>query len=112
MSANDELMDKINKKLKALRTELLKQIDKKSKIQVEKVERYINLVGIYYMLDEAIDDLGVMITVENGSQKYTKPNPAIAEKNKVNGSLIALGKDLGLAIPMPGGNDNGKSELI
>src|SRR5690606_31403883 len=107
-------MVKIERKLKQLKTELFKQIDKKSKIQIEKVERYLNLVGIFYKLDEAIDELGVMITVENGSQKFTKPNPAIAEKNKVNSSLIALGKDLGLAAPVPGGNgnDNGKSDLI
>lgn len=102
------------KKLRAIRNELLKRIDRKSKVQVEKVERYVNLVGIYYMLDNAIEEYGVMITTENGSQKFTKPNPAIAEKNKVNSSLIALGKDLGLDIPMPPPENNGdsKSDLI
>lgn len=103
------------KKLKAIKNELLKHIDRKSKVQLEKVERYVNLIEIYYSLDDAIDSFGVMITVENGSQKFTKPNPAIAEKNKVNSSLIALGKDLGLTVvplPLGSGTDNSKSDLI
>lgn len=102
------------KTLKAIRNELLKRIDKKSKVQIEKIDRYVNLVGIYYMLDKAIEEHGVMITTENGSQKFTKPNPAIAEKNKVNSSLIALGKDLGLdtPVPVPDPPEAKKSELI
>ncbi|MCR8983217.1 P27 family phage terminase small subunit [Brevibacillus laterosporus] len=101
------------KKIKALKNELLKRTNKKSKVHLEKVDRYINLVEIYYSLDDAIKDYGIMITTINGSQEFTKPNPAIAEKNKINSSLIALGKDLGLDVPMPlvGSNDS-KSDLI
>jgi phage terminase small subunit len=102
------------KKLKSLRIELNKRIDRKSKVQQEKVERYLNLVKIYYMLDEAIEKYGVLVTTENGAQRFTKPNPAIAEKNKINSSLIALGKDLGLDIPPPTqkGTDDDVSDLI
>jgi len=108
-----EMKKKNENKVKAIRSELMKKIDKKSKVQTEKVDRYINLVEIYYMLDLTIKQDGVMITTENGSQKFTKPNPAIAEKNKVNSSLIALGKDLGLSAPVPlGGSDDDKSELV
>lgn len=88
------------RKLNAIKKELMAHIDKNSNVKVEKVERYINLIEIYYMLDAAIEEFGVMITTENGSQKFTKPNPAIAEKNKINASLIALGKDLGLEISL------------
>lgn len=109
---DDEMKVKIDKKLKALKTELIKQIDKKSKIQLEKVDRYLNLIGIFYLLDQSIEEDGIMIKIVNGSQEFTKPNPAIAEKNKVNASLIALGKDLGLATPVPGGSDKGKSDLV
>lgn len=101
-----------DKKIKAIQRELLKRIDKKSGVQIEKVERYINLVRIYYMLDVAIKELGVMITTENGAQRFTKPNPAIAEKNKVNNSLIALGKDLGLDTPAPTQKGFKVSDLI
>jgi len=101
------------KKLKAIKNELLKRIDSKSKVQREKVERYLNLVRLYYMLDEAIEKHGVMITTINGAQRFTKPNPAIAEKNKINASLIALGKDLGLDTPPPvKETDDDVSELI
>lgn len=79
-----------------IKKELKNKIDENDSIQLEKVERYINLVTIYYKLDKSINDLGTMITTINGSQQFTKPNPAIAEKNKINTSLIALGKDLGL----------------
>ncbi|MEF2965045.1 P27 family phage terminase small subunit [Paenibacillus sp. M1] len=104
-----------NKEVKALREELLGRVDPKSKIQLEKVERYVNLVEIYYQLDKAIKDHGIMITTINGSQEFTKPNPAIAEKNKINTSLIALGKDLGLDTPVkPAGEseDDSKNDLI
>lgn len=100
-------------KLKALRTELNKRIDKNSKVQQEKVDRYLNLVKLFYMLDAAIEEHGVMITTVNGAQRFTKPNPAIAEKNKINGSLIALGKDLGLDTPLPVPEvEDQQSELI
>ncbi|NMO97458.1 P27 family phage terminase small subunit [Paenibacillus lemnae] len=100
------------KKLKAIKDELLKLIDKKSSVQVEKVDRYINLVRSYYLLDAAIEEHGVMITTENGAQRFTKPNPAIAEKNKVNSSLIALGKDLGLDTLVERGSRSTISDLI
>ncbi|MGR3774593.1 P27 family phage terminase small subunit [Bacillus paramycoides] len=79
-----------------VKNELLNRINKEDSIQVEKIERYLNLLELYYKLDEAIEEFGTMITTVNGSQKFTKPNPAIAEKNKINSSLIALGRDLGL----------------
>lgn len=103
-----------NKEVKALKDELLGRVNPKSKIQLEKVERYINLVEIYYKLDKAIKDHGIMITTINGSQEFTKPNPAIAEKNKINSSLIALGKDLGIDTPAPApkSSEDSKSELI
>ncbi len=104
------------KQQKALREELLVRIDKKSNVQLEKVDRYMNLVNIFYLLDKTIKKDGVMVTTENGAQKFTKPNPAIAEKNKVNSSLIALGKDLGLEIPNPvpaqAASEEEKSALI
>ena len=75
-----------------VRKELMKKIDSTNEIQVEKVNRYINLLDIFYKLDEAIEEFGTMITTENGAQRFTKPNPAIAEKNKISGSLLALEK--------------------
>lgn len=101
--------------LTKVKKELLKRIDSNDSIQLEKVDRYINLLDIYYKLDEAIEEFGTMITTVNGSQRFTKPNPAIAEKNKINSSLIALGRDLGLdASPKTGDPSAGydKSDLV
>lgn len=74
----------------------MSQIDLNDQMEVEKVERYIDLIKLYKKMNSAITKFGPMIEVENGTQKYLKPNPAIAEKIKINRSLIALGKDLNL----------------
>lgn len=65
-------------------------------MEVEKVERYVDLVKLYKKMNSAISKHGPMIEVENGSQKFLKPNPAIAEKVKLSRAIIALGKDLNL----------------
>ncbi|GIP63356.1 hypothetical protein J32TS6_19110 [Virgibacillus pantothenticus] len=100
--------------LAKVKEELLTRINSEDSIQLEKVDRYINLLELYYKLDESIEDLGTMITTENGSQRFTKPNPAIAGKNKINSSLIALGKDLGLDNPIKDDTPIGyaKSDLV
>lgn len=75
---------------------LLEKIEKDNPIQVEKVERYLNLLTIFYDLDKDIKAKGLMVETVNASQTFLKPNPAIAEKNKVNTSLISIEKSLGL----------------
>lgn len=54
-----------------IKKELMSKIDKNSSIKKEKVERYINLVTIFYQLDESIQELGTMIETINGSQSFT-----------------------------------------
>ena len=75
---------------------LLEKIEKDNPVQVEKVERYLNLLTIFYDLDKDIKAKGLMVETVNASQTFLKPNPAIAEKNKVNTSLISIEKSLGL----------------
>ena len=74
----------------------MKQVDTNDQMEVEKVERYLDLIRLYRKMNSAISKYGAMVPIENGSQKFIKPNPAIAEKVKINRSLIALGKDLNL----------------
>lgn len=74
----------------------MNQIDTNDQMELEKVERYLDLVKIYKKLNSQITKHGVMVPIKNGSQEYIKPNPAIAEKMKINRALIALGKDLSL----------------
>lgn len=75
---------------------LLNKIDPGNPVEVEKVDRYINLLKIFYSLDNDIKEHGTTVHTENSSQSFLKTNPAIAEKNKVNSSLLALEKSLGL----------------
>lgn len=71
----------------------MQRIDKKSAVEKEKVDRYISLLDVFYQLDESIQKHGVMLKIQNGSQTYWKPNPGIAEKNRINSALITLEKD-------------------
>lgn len=79
-----------------MKTQLMSQIDSNDHLEVEKVERYIDLVKLYRKMNKSITKFGPMIEIENGSQKFVKPNPAISEKVKLSRALIALGRDLNL----------------
>lgn len=79
-------------KLNALKNELMSLINPKSEMEVEKVERYINLVKIYRKLDKTLTKDGLMIEVRNGAQTFLKTNSAIGEKVKINQALIKLGE--------------------
>lgn len=73
-----------------LEIELLGIINENSASEIEKVERYCSLVRISRNLDKSISSDGTMIRVMNGNQEFLKPNPAIAEKVKINAALIKL----------------------
>lgn len=88
-------MDRIKK-------QLLRDVKDDDEIGKEKVNRYLNLLSIFYQLDESIKEKGVMVETVNASQRFLKPNPAIAEKSKVNASLIALSRDLNASPPSGG----------
>lgn len=79
-------------KVSAFRAELMGLINPDSEIEIEKVERYINLVKIYKELDKTLKRDGYMIIVKNGAQSYLKANSAIGEKVKINQALIKLGE--------------------
>lgn len=80
---------------KALKEYLLDKIEQENPIQLEKVDRYINLLKIFYKLDDNIKEHGTMVETVNASQTFLKANPAVAEKNKINGSLLAIEKSFG-----------------
>lgn len=74
---------------------LLEKIEQDNPVQIEKVERYMNLLNIFYKLDKDIKTYGTMVETKNASQSFLKPNPAVAEKNKINASLLAIEKSFG-----------------
>lgn len=59
---------------------MLGRIDKDSGIQIGKVKQYMNLIKLFYELDKSIEELGAVITTINDTQRFSKTNPAIAEK--------------------------------
>lgn len=92
----DRLTKNQIKKINETEDYLTSQIDKENNVEVEKVERYINLLRLFYALDVYIEQSGPITIVKNASQEFVKANPAIAEKNKVSGSLLALEKSFHL----------------
>jgi phage terminase small subunit len=85
-----------------LKKQLMERIDKDDLVQVEKVERYINLVESFRKINTVIEREGESITTENGSQRFTKAHPLIGERNKINASLLSIEKSFGFA----GGKDD------
>ncbi|MBJ8049848.1 P27 family phage terminase small subunit [Bacillus cereus group sp. N18] len=77
-----------------LKEQLMHSIDITDLVEVEKVERYIDLVKAFRKINKTINKEGESVTVKNGSQVFVKAHPLISERNKINSSLIALGRDM------------------
>lgn len=72
----------------------MNSIDIEDLVEVEKVERYIDLVKAFRKINRTINKEGESVTVKNGSQVFVRAHPLISERNKINSSLIALGRDI------------------
>ncbi|MEK4500619.1 P27 family phage terminase small subunit [Bacillus sp. FSL R12-0069] len=96
-----------------LKEQLMNSIDITDLVEVEKVERYIDLVKAFRKINKTINKEGESVTIKNGSQVFVKAHPLISERNKINSSLIALGRDIKLT-PKAGGSKSGydSSDLI
>jgi phage terminase small subunit len=95
-----------------LRKQLMERIDTEDLIQVEKVERYINLVESFRRINKIIEDEGESVVTENGSQRFTKAHPLIGERNKVNASLLNIEKSFGFEPDEPEDNKRSVNDLI
>ncbi len=78
--------------IEQLRDQLMSKIDTDDLMEVKKVQRYIELLKIDELCDEAIQRDGASVTIENGSQRFIKSHPALNDKTKINSQLIALEK--------------------
>jgi macrodomain Ter protein organizer (MatP/YcbG family) len=78
-----------------LKKQLTQQIDTNDLVQVEKVERYIDLVKSFRKVNKIINKEGESVTTENGMQKFTKAHPLIGERNKINAALLSIEKSFG-----------------
>ncbi|MFK4293758.1 phage terminase small subunit [Bacillus sp. RC240] len=77
-----------------LKEQLMNNIDTTDLVEVEKVERYIDLVKAFRKINKTITKEGESVTIKNGTQVFVKAHPLISERNKINSSLIALGRDI------------------
>ena len=81
--------------IKKLEEQLMSKVDTTDLVQVEKVERYMQLVRTFRKMNTIIRKEGESITVINGSQQFVKAHPLIGERNKINSSLLSIEKSFG-----------------
>lgn len=79
-------------KITELKEQLMSRIDTSDLAQVEKVERYIELVKSFRKINSIIAKEGETVVTINGAQQFTKAHPLLAERNKINTSLISMEK--------------------
>ncbi|MFB4471816.1 terminase [Oceanobacillus caeni] len=76
--------------LKDLRRQLMERIDSADLVQVDKVDRYIELTKTFRRINKIITGEGESVTTVNASQTFTKAHPLIGERNKINASLLNI----------------------
>ncbi|WP_299090363.1 terminase [uncultured Metabacillus sp.] len=79
-----------------LKNQLLEKVDTNDLVQLEKVERYIELVKTFRVMSKAIK--------KDGEAAATK---IIGERNKINASLLSIEKSFGF----DGNGDKNKSRI-
>lgn len=79
-------------KITDLKDQLMKKINADDVSQVEKVERYIDLVKSFRKIHAIILKEGETVVTENGAQRFIKAHPLLGERNKINTSLTNMEK--------------------
>lgn len=77
-----------------LRKQLLSKIDTNDLKEVEKVERYCDLIEIVQQCREKVKEEGASIIIENGKQRFIKSHPSMNDIAKFNAQIIALEKSI------------------
>ena len=79
-------------KITELKEQMMTRIDQEDLTQVEKVERYIDLVKSFRKIHAQILKEGETVVTENGAQRFVKAHPLLGERNKINNSLMSMEK--------------------
>jgi hypothetical protein len=79
-------------KITDLKDQLMKKIDANDLSQVEKVERYIDLVKQFRKIHAIILKEGETVVTINGAQQFIKAHPLLGERNKINSALMNMEK--------------------
>lgn len=78
--------------IEKLNNQLMSKVDVEDLMEVKKVQRYIKLLELDHLCDEAIKRDGATVVIENGKQKFVKSHPSMNDKTKINSQLIAIEK--------------------
>lgn len=78
-----------------LRQYLVSRLDNTNIMHMEKVERYLNLMILFYEIDKDIEKQKRMVVTENGAQRFIKPHPGIEQKTKINKELLSIEESFG-----------------
>lgn len=70
----------------------MSRIDVDDLKEVEKVERYCDLVEIIQRCRATVKKEGPSVIIENGSQRFIKSHPSMNDISKFNAQLISLEK--------------------
>ncbi|WP_313897905.1 terminase [Bacillus thuringiensis] len=63
-----------------LKEQLMNSVDTTDLVEVEKVERYIDLVKAFRKINKTITKEGESVTIKNGTQVFVKAHPLISER--------------------------------
>jgi hypothetical protein len=79
-------------KITELHKLLLERIDNNDLAEMEKVERYIDLVKEVRKITAILNKEGSVVVTKNGAQSFTKAHPLIKERNNINTTLLNIEK--------------------
>ena len=72
----------------------MSQIDRTNIGAYENVQRYIELVELYRVMQKQVKQDGPSVEIQNGQQSYIKSHPLISDMKNINAQLINLKKDI------------------
>ena len=79
-----------------LKKDLMERIDTDNLMEVEKVERYCELVTLYRRMEKEIKQDDLKAVTINASQEFEKPNVLLAELRSLNSQINATGNTINL----------------
>lgn len=88
-----------------IRKFLLDKIDQEDLVEVDKVNRYVELTETLRELRKDIKERGTTIEGYNGEQKYIQMNPALSKLTPISSQLLAIEKSFRFLEPEPASPD-------
>lgn len=75
---------------KKLENYMLEKIDQDNMVEQDKVYRYLYMSKLMREAEKSIKELGVVLPIENGTQRFFKENPALKVWSNMDTSMRLL----------------------